>query len=194
MTALRIPVILAALVAATPALAHSGHGEAGGLIAGFLHPLTGFDHLLAMLAVGLWAALLGGRALSLWPLAFVAAMIAGFALATAGVALPLHEPMIMASLIGLGLVIALAVPVPVAAGAGLIALFGLFHGHAHGLEVSGAVAAFASGFAAASLLLHLAGIGLALVIVRTLSVRPVQAAGAAIALAGVVLLTKDFVL
>ena len=189
----RIPMIFAALLMATPAIAHSGHDSADGLIAGFLHPLTGLDHLLAMLAVGLWAAIRGGRAIWFWPVSFVAAMIAGFWLATLGTALPYYEPMILASLIGLGLVIALALPLPLVLGAALIAVFGLFHGYAHGVEVVGTVAAFATGFAITSMLLHIAGIGLALFTTRLTSMRPVQAAGAAIALTGLALFTKDLI-
>lgn len=187
MIRLIVPILTMLLFSSLSAAAHTGHDHADGLVAGFLHPLTGFDHLLAMLAVGLWAAIRGGGAIWLWPVSFVAAMIAGFWLATLGTALPYYEPMIVASLIGLGLVIALALPVPVLTGAALIAVFGLFHGYAHGVEVTGTVAAFAAGFAAASMVLHIAGIGLAMLVARHSSMRPVQAAGAAIALAGLAL-------
>lgn len=185
-------ILLILLATTLPAAAHTGHGDADGFAAGFLHPFTGVDHLLAMLAVGLWAAIRGGGAIWAWPAAFVAAMLAGFGLAMQGVVLPFYEPMILASLIGLGLVIALAVPMPVWGGAALIALFGLFHGYAHGVEVSGAVLAFATGFALASMLLHIAGIAIAFLTARVSSMRPVRAAGAAIALFGLALAVMEF--
>lgn len=188
-----VPILLVLLATTVPAAAHTGHGAADGFAAGVLHPFTGIDHMLAMLAVGLWAAIRGGGAIWAWPAAFVAAMLAGFALAMQGVVLPFYEPMILASLIGLGLVIALAVPMPMWGGAALIALFGLFHGYAHGVEVSGAVLAFATGFALASLLLHIAGIAIAVLTARTVSMRPVRLAGTAIALTGLALAAMEFV-
>lgn len=185
-------ILLVLLATTLPAAAHTGHGDADGFTAGFLHPFTGIDHLLAMLAVGLWAAIRGGGAIWVWPVTFVAAMLTGFGLAMQGAVLPFYEPMILASLIGLGLVIALAVPMPVWGGAALIALFGLFHGYAHGVEVSGAVLAFATGFALASMLLHVAGIAIAFLTARVASMRPVRVAGAAIAIFGLALAIMEF--
>lgn len=183
---------LAMLTAAAPvlaaipgaALAHAGH-EAGRFMTGALHPLGGLDHVLAMVAVGLWAAQAGGRALWAMPAAFVGAMLAGGALGLAGLPLPAVEPMILASIVLLGALVALAVRLPMAAGLALLALFGLAHGHAHGAEgpASGLVA-YAAGFALATLALHLAGIGLGVVLARAASSRAVRGVGTAAAAAG----------
>src|SRR4051812_1979393 len=127
-------------LAATPALAHPGHGAS--LAAGLAHPLSGADHLLAMVAVGLWAGLRGGKAAWAWPAAFVAAMLGGFALGQTGAPLPVVEPTILASVIVLGLLTAAGAKAPTLVGAALIGLFGLAHGFAHGSEVQGAGAAF----------------------------------------------------
>lgn len=153
---MRKTLILFAACAATPALAHGGHGE--GFAAGWAHPFHGLDHILAMVAVGLWAALRRGRALYAWPASFVAAMAAGFALAQANVAIPMLEPMIAATVVALGAAIAVGVTGPVWLGAAAIALAGLAHGFAHGLEVSGSALAFAGGFSLATIALHLFGI------------------------------------
>jgi urease accessory protein len=148
------------LVAASPALAHDGHG-AHGFAGGLVHPFSGADHLLAMIAVGLFAALRGGRAVWAWPLMFVGAAAFGFAGARYGVALPLVEPMILASVLVLGLLVAAAVPVAVVPGVALVALFGLAHGQAHAFEAgSQSISAFAAGFLIASAGLHAAGLSL----------------------------------
>lgn len=189
MTTLFRPLLLsAAVLAAGPALAHTGPGaHEGAFAAGFAHPFGGLDHLVAMLAVGLWAALRGGAAVLLWPAAFVLALLAGFALALSGAHLPLHEPMILASLVGLGLAIALALRMPAGLAVAAIALFGLFHGFAHGLETAGADASgFAAGFALASALLHAAGIGLGVLIARA-PTGATRVAGGAVAACGLIL-------
>ncbi|MDO5620249.1 MAG: HupE/UreJ family protein [Paracoccus sp. (in: a-proteobacteria)] len=143
------------------ALAHPGHDTGAPFMAGLNHPLGGTDHLLAMVAVGLWAALAGGRAIWAMPLTFVAAMLAGGALGAVGMTLPLVEPLILASSIIIGAAVALALRPSLAATLPLVALFGLAHGFAHGAEgpATGLVA-YAAGFALATALLHLAGIGL----------------------------------
>ncbi|MGH7005608.1 MAG: HupE/UreJ family protein, partial [Alphaproteobacteria bacterium] len=117
-----------ALFAATPAFAHLNPAEHGSFAAGFSHPIFGLDHILAMVAVGLWAALLGGRALWLVPAAFVATMMAGFLLAVAGGPLPFVEPAILASVVILGLLAAVALRVPTPLAMGLVGFFALFHG------------------------------------------------------------------
>lgn len=178
---------LAALpaIVATPALAHVGH-ETHGLAAGLAHPLAGADHLLAMLAVGLWAAALGGRAVLAVPAAFVGAMLAGFGLALAGVALPAVEPTILASVVVLGLAVAAAVRPSPAVAAALVGGFALFHGHAHGAELGSAGAlAFGAGFAGSTALLHGAGIGLGTLLAHG---RVVRLLGAGTALAGAALI------
>jgi urease accessory protein len=160
----------AALLAFVPAaaLAHPGHDGAG-LVHGFMHPLGGFDHIIAMVAVGLMAARLGGRALWLVPASFVAAMtVAGLA-AGAGVALPYVETGIVASVVVLGAVALFGVAMPVAAAMGLVGFFAVFHGYAHGLEMPGTASglAYGAGFVAATAMLHAVGVGLGLVIGRS---------------------------
>lgn len=164
----RILIAAAALVASTaPAFAHLNPAEHGSLAAGFSHPLFGLDHILVMIAVGLWAAQIGGRALWIVPAAFVAMMATGFALATAGVDLPFVEPAILASVVALGLLVALAMRLDLGPSAAIVGVFALFHGHAHGGELGSAGAlAFSAGFATATALLHAAGIGLGIVLQR----------------------------
>ncbi|WP_026380476.1 HupE/UreJ family protein [Afifella pfennigii] len=156
----------AAFFAATaPAFAHLNPGEHGSFAAGLSHPLFGLDHILAMVAVGLWAAMLGGRALFAVPAAFVGTMIAGFLLALFGLSLPFVEPVILASVVVLGLIVAMAVRLPAAAGAVLVGAFALFHGYAHGTELGAASAlSYLLGFALATAGLHAAGIGIGLVL------------------------------
>ena len=146
------------IAGALPASAHLDPGAHGSLAAGFSHPLSGADHVLAMVAVGLWAALLGGRALWLVPAAFVAMMSAGFAAALAGAPLPFVEPAILASVVAIGLLAAVALSVPAGAAMAMVGFFAFFHGHAHGGELGSAGAfSFAAGFAVATALLHAAG-------------------------------------
>ncbi len=165
---------------ASPALAHPGHLEVSSFAAGIAHPLSGIDHIAVMVAVGLWAALKGGRALWAWPAAFVGVMLVGGALGMAHVALPFVEPGILASVVVLGLMVTLAVDLPVAAGAALIGAFALLHGHAHGSEVADNIGGieYMAGFAIATATLHLVGIGFAQLMARA-SLRPaIRVAGA----------------
>ncbi len=164
----RITLALAALAATTaPAFAHLNPQEHGSFMAGFSHPLFGLDHILAMVAVGLWAAQIGGKALWAVPTAFVATMALGFSLALAGIALPFVEPAILASVVALGLLVAMAVKLDTVVSAAIVAVFALFHGHAHGGELGSAGAlSFGIGFVIATALLHGAGIGLGLGIAR----------------------------
>lgn len=174
---------LASLLVASPAMAHDGHGS-GGFAMGLAHPFSGADHMLAMIAVGLFAALRGGRAVWAWPAMFVSAAGLGFLGARYGVALPLVEPMILASVLVLGLLVAAAVPVAMAPGVALVALFGLFHGQAHAFEAgSQSIAAFAAGFLLASAGLHAAGLSL----YRILGQIPGRVAGAATVVGGLAL-------
>jgi urease accessory protein len=170
---------------AHPALYHHTHT----FLDGVTHPLTGLDHLLAMVSVGLWASQKGGRALYLWPLWFLTAMIAGGAAGMAGEALPLMEPMIAASLLVLGLAIAAAIDMPVAAGMALIAVFGLFHGNAHGLEApaDGSGLAYAAGFVLSTATLHALGVGLGLAAIRDRAGMLVRAGAVLVAVTGGVL-------
>jgi len=175
-----------ALVALTaPAYAHPGTAIVNSFAGGFFHPLTGLDHVLAMVAVGLWAAQQGGRALWAWPLAFVSVMLVGGALGVAGVAMPFVEPGILASILVLGLMVAFAVRLPVATGAAIVGVFALMHGHAHGAEMGGHTALlFAAGFTLATALLHGAGIAIGLSARRLTSKWALRAAGAATAVLG----------
>ena len=178
------------VLSALPAVAHSGH-EHGDVVAGFMHPLSGLDHIAAMLSVGAWSALAGGNRIGAWPLAFVSAMLVGGILGHAGIVLPMVEQSISASLVIIGLLLALAVNAPTLIGAAVIATFAVFHGHAHGTEAEGAEwLPFMTGFVGATALLHVIGIGVALASVRTLNATPVRLIGAATALAGVALLVK----
>ena len=190
---LTAPHITAALAAAfavsapTAGLAHLAPGEYGSFAAGFTHPLFGLDHVLAMVAVGLWAALIGGRALWALPLGFVSGMVVGFVMALAGIGLPFVEPMILASTVVFGLVVALALRTRVEIAVALVAVFALFHGHAHGGELGQAgVYAFGLGFAVNTALLHLAGIGIGLAAIRFGGARnlPARATGVATAILG----------
>lgn len=151
---------LAAVVLATAsgaALAHPGH-ESASFFTGFTHPLGGLDHLLAMLAVGLYAARQPGATRWMLPAGFVLAMLAGAGLGAIGVALPAVEAGIAASMLVFGLLIALAARLPLTVSLPLVAAFALFHGHAHHAEMGGAsLVTYAAGFALATGLLHGAG-------------------------------------
>lgn len=172
-----------------PAFAHLNPEEHGSFMAGVSHPLFGADHILAMVAVGLWAsqiAMSEDRKQALWavPAAFVSTMAVGFFLAVYGVGLPLVEPAILASVIGLGLLVAMAAKVPTIAAAAIVGVFALFHGHAHGGELGTAGALqFGIGFMIATALLHLAGVALGLGVSRFGSVAA-RIAGGLTALAG----------
>ena len=168
------------------ASAHTG-GHGGGFASGVAHPLGGADHVLAMVAVGLWAVQAGGRALWAAPVAFLAAMLAGAGIGFAGVAFPAVEPVILASAVILGAAVAFAIRPPLGAALAAIAIFGLAHGHAHGAEGPAAGAAlYALGFALATAALH--GIGIAMGYALSRGVRVAggltAAAGVALAVAG----------
>jgi urease accessory protein len=153
---------LAVLVVPTLASAHPGHGAGNAAAAGFAHPFTGLDHLLAMLAVGLWAAQLGGRARWMVPASFVAAMTVGGAMAFNDITLTIVEPAIITSVLVLGVLIAIAARMPVVVASAVVGLFAIFHGYAHVSEVrqGDAFLAYAAGFVVASALLHTLGLAL----------------------------------
>lgn len=189
----RLAVATALVLLPGVALAHSGHGDAAGFTHGFLHPLGGLDHVLAMVAVGLYAALLGGRALWLVPATFVTVMALGGAAGVAGYALPYAEIGIALSVVVLGVAVALRVSLPTLAAMALVGVFAVFHGHAHGAEMPQNLSGYeyAAGFMLATALLHGAGIALGLGMGRLGEIggrRLTQATGGAMALAGVVLL------
>jgi urease accessory protein len=178
---------------AGPAFAHTGVSATTGLAQGFLHPLGGLDHVLAMVAVGLYAAQLGGRGLWLLPSAFVGTMVVGGLVGYLGVALPMVEPGIGLSVVAMGALIALGVRLPSLAATALVAAFALAHGHAHGSEGAelASFLTYAAGFVAATALLHGAGIALGLALDRLAPLPATvirRAAGAAGALAGIAML------
>lgn len=153
--------LLAPLLAPVAALAHPGGDHVHGFTAGLLHPLTGLDHLAAMVAIGLWAGLLGGRLLWLLPAGFLGGMAAGGALGMTGLALPGVEAGILASVIVLGVLVGAARHLPAAFALPMVAAFGLLHGHAHGTEAMGGAFGYEAGFLIATAALHGAGLLLA---------------------------------
>ncbi|MCQ0986612.1 HupE/UreJ family protein [Jiella marina] len=176
------------LASAAPAFAHLDPAAHGSTLAGATHPLTGLDHLLVMVMVGVWAATFRGTTRFVIPAAFVVTMLAGFGLAMAAVALPFVEPAILASVVAVGLLLATAVRVPAGAAVGLVGAFALFHGYAHGSELGAAGAlAFAGGFAVATALLHGLGLWLATFAMRHAHPLALRIVGVATALAGAAL-------
>jgi urease accessory protein len=156
-----LPCIALLLLVAGPAGAHTGVGTAFSFRSGFLHPLGGLDHLLAMFAVGLLAAQLGGRAIWLVPGAFVVMMMAGALAGFAGIEIPGAELGIVASIIAIALPVAFALGMPAVLAMAYVGFFAIFHGYAHGAELpAGAEAApYIAGFAIATALIHAAGVG-----------------------------------
>ncbi len=171
------------------ALAHPGHGGHG-FGDGFTHPLLGLDHLLAMFAVGLLGARLGGRMLWALPGVFLGCMALGWGAALAGVPLPGVELGILASVIALGGLIALSFRLPAWAVLALTGGFALFHGAAHGAEMGniGSTAEFAAGMLLGTAALHAAGLLGGLVLARIAREPAIRLSGAAIAAAGLLLL------
>jgi urease accessory protein len=176
-----------------PASAHIVDGSAaGGFLGGFAHPLFGLDHVVAMIAVGLWGAFLGAPAIWLLPITFPLVMACGGAIAILGVAVPGVEIGVATSAIVLGGMIALAARPPLFIAAFIVGAFAIFHGHAHGAELppgSDAVA-FSVGFVVATGLLHLAGIAFGLLTRWPAGRIGVRLAGIAIALVGLAFLSK----
>lgn len=177
----------------TAALAHTGVGDGHGFVHGFAHPLGGLDHILAMVTVGIFAWQIGGRALWLVPTTFVLVMTAAGALGMTGAPVPFVELGIAASVVVLGAIVALGVRTPVAIAIGIVALFAIFHGHAHGtempLDTSGM--SYAAGFMLATALLHGLGIAAGFLIGRigeSYGRLVYRVAGGAVAVAGVAIL------
>lgn len=208
---LRLLSMLPVAALSAAAYAHPGHdvhSVSASLWSGLLHPLTGMDHLLAMVAVGVWSAIATAHSASpavsgpgqrgrgtaadtlRLPLTFVTLMLIGAALGLSGITLPAVEPMIAASLLVVGLLVALRARLPMMAGMALVGGFAVFHGHAHGAELPAsaqalpAVLAYVGGFAAATMALHVAGIAAGTVL-RRHAPWLARAAGAGVALYGV---------
>lgn len=191
---IRLALAAALSLIAAPAFAHVGHGVGIGTTSSFAagvgHPLGGLDHITVMITVGLWAALKGGRALWVWPAAFVGIMLVGGFIGMLQVPLPFVEPAILASVVALGLLVALAIDLPVWLGAAIIGAFAIFHGHAHGAEVPETEAGllYMAGFAVSTAALHGVGIAAALALSRA-GLRPlVRLAGAACVIAGIAMI------
>jgi urease accessory protein len=184
-------LLIMILMTATAAAAHTGDAAGAGFVTGFLHPILGWDHVAAMVAVGLWGAFLGAPAIWVLPVAFPLVMALGGALGVAGVPLPGIETGIAASAIVIGLAVAMAFRPPLWIAAVIVAVFAVFHGHAHGAEMPGAAnpLAYAAGFVVATGLLHLGGIAFGLLAARPAGRIAVRAAGAVIALGGFGFLT-----
>jgi urease accessory protein len=188
---LALLTILALVPSAAPA--HTGVGNTTGFSDGFMHPITGLDHVLAMVMVGVLAWQLGGRALGLAPATFVLVMAIGGAFGAAGIGVPFVEAGIAPSVVVLGVIVAFGVSSPVAVAVALVGLFAIFHGHAHGAEMPEAAAAtvYAFGFILGTALPHAVGMGLGLLTGRIGERRGpamVRAGGVAAALAGVAIL------
>ena len=174
-------------------LAHRGHDGAGGLVHGLVHPVTGSDHVLAMIAVGVLAAQYAGRALWLVAMSFLVAMAAAGAIGMAGIPVQIVEAGIGLSVVVLGLMIAFQIKPPTLVAMVVVGFFALFHGYAHGSEMPDRPAglSFAAGFLFSTALLLSAGVGLGLLLQRrTLSRRLIQAGGGAMSLVGIAVLAS----
>jgi urease accessory protein len=181
---------LALSMAGTAVEAHTGHA-AGGIAAGFLHPILGWDHVAAMIAVGLWAAFLGRPAIWLLPITFPLVMAVGGIAGAAGIPLPGIETGIAASALVIGLAVLFAARPPLTIAAVVVAFFAIFHGHAHGAEMPDTAnpMLYAAGFVIGTGLLHLGGIALGLAARSGAGMLAIRGAGGLIALAGAGFLT-----
>ena len=181
-----ILVLLAGGTFAAPAWAHTGAALSGGILAGFLHPFSGPDHLLAMVAVGLWGAFLGRPLIILLPVIFPTVMAFGGALGMVGLRMPPIEIGIALSMLVLGGAVAGGWRAPVWLACFMVAVFAIFHGYAHGSELPSMAdpVAFSLGFVLATGMLHVAGIAIGLLTLRPGGAIVVRTLGGAIILAG----------
>lgn len=182
-------LLVLSFVFSSLALAHTGVGETAGFMHGFRHPIGGTDHLLAMAAVGLWAAQIGGRALWVVPCIFVGVMILGGVLGFSGAPIPFIEEGISVSVLILGVLIAGAFRFSLLHSALIVGFFAVFHGHAHGAEMPATIGAgsYTVGFALATAMLHAAGMGLGILMQKTNLHIVTRFAGGAVALGGIYL-------
>ena len=185
-----VTVPAAIITGSSLALAHPNTGLGVGFVSGFTHPLTGLDHILAMVAVGIWGTQLRKPAIWLLPVTFPLVMSIGGALGVRGVPLPGVEIGVAASAAVLGLMIVLAARPPIYVAAVLVGAFAIFHGYAHGVELPKAAypLAYGVGFVLSTGLLHLTGIALGLTERWPAGVKALRGMGAGISLAGVYLL------
>ena len=186
-------VAIAALVLAQPAFAHEQVGVGGGLVRGLLHPLTGIDHLIAMVAVGIWGAQLGAPAIWVLPITFPIVMAVGSVLGVLRIPLPVPEVVIALSALILGAAVAMRLRLPFAAAAVVVAVFAVFHGHAHGAELPGSAdpLAYGVGFVVATGLLHLCGIMIGTLTRWPAGERLIQGLGVVIAVLGCYFLAQS---
>lgn len=184
-------VAITLTISTFPAFAHSGDGYGGGFVAGFTHPILGWDHVAAMVAVGLWGAFLGAPAIWILPVVFPLVMAFGAVAGIIGIPVPAVETGIALSAVVLGLMIVFAVKPPIWIAAVIVGSFAIFHGYAHGTELPATVNAFAYavGFVISTGLLHLIGIGFGLLVRWPAGRVAVRGAGGLISLAGVAFLT-----
>ena len=177
------------LAIASPAQAHIIDAGGAGWAQGFSHPFSGLDHILAMVAVGVWAAQTGRPAMWVLPVAFPLAMTGGGLLGVAGLPVPGIEAGIAASVLGLGLLVVFKARPPLALSVALVALFALFHGHAHGTELPHAASPllYGLGFVVATGILHLIGLGIGHVMRLPAGMTALRVGGGAIAAAGITL-------
>jgi urease accessory protein len=191
---IRVAALATVLIALSgPALAHTGHSGTSGFVHGFMHPMGGLDHVLVMVAVGFYAARLGGRALWRVPATFIAVMAFGGAAGAAGYGPPYTEIVIALSVVVLGLAVALRLSLSTTAAMVLVGAFAIFHGQAHGTEMPPHASGvpYAAGFMSATMLLHSSGIAIGSLAGRLAErsgVRAVRATGGAVALAGIAIL------
>lgn len=182
-----LSVVTLCILITASAHAHTGEGTLGGFQSGFVHPILGFDHLLAMLLVGIWGAQLGGRDVWRLPVVFPLVMAVGGFAGAAGLPLPGVEALIALSVVALGLAVALAAKPPVWVTMLLVGGFAMCHGYAHGAELPAAAdgMAYGIGFVLATGLIHLAGIGFGMMAIPRYHGRIARATGGAMSLAGV---------
>ena len=188
---IRSACLLCGVLFPAMALAHTEGAVASGVFTGFLHPMKGPDHMLAMLAVGMWGAQLGRPCIWALPIAFPMIMALGGALGILGIAIPVVEPIIAASVVVLGTLIALAARPPVPAAIVIVGAFAVFHGYAHGAELPEGVGSltYSLGFVVSTGLLHLTGIVIGLVTELPRGHKLLRTAGGLIGATGLYLFT-----
>ena len=188
-----LAIALAITALGQPAFAHEQAGVGGGLVSGLLHPLTGMDHLIAMVAVGIWGAQLGVPAIWVLPITFPLVMALGGVMGVLHIPLPMPEVVIALSALVLGVAVAMRLRLPFAAAAAVVAVFAIFHGHAHGAELPGSAnpLAYGVGFVVATGLLHLCGITIGTLTRWPVGARLLQGLGVLIAALGCYFLAQS---
>jgi len=191
----KILLLFALLLSSTNLFAHPLLGTQSGFSNGFSHPLSGLDHILAMLAVGIWAAQMGGKAKWIIPITFVGIMSIGGMLGMNNISLPFAEIGILVSVIVLGVLILAGIRLPMLVSSVLVGVFALCHGHTHGTELPAAASGvmYAAGFALTTIVLHLSGIGFGTAVNKIANERIVKFSGAVIALMGLILSYNYFI-